>query len=547
MRASTPISSLGSARGTSARPLLILAVCCMSMVVVVMDVSIVNVALPDIGSQLHASAAGLQWTVDAYALVLAVFLVLSGSLADRFGRRRMFLIGLVVFGLGSLACGLAPTIGWLVAARAAQAVGGTMLNPVAMAIVANTFSDQRERARAIGVFGSMSGLALALGPVLGGLLVGAFGWRSVFVVNVPVVILAVVLAARFVPESRAERARRFDPIGQLLVAVLLGGGVFAVIEGGSLGWASPVVIAAGVAAALSAVLLVVVERRRREPLLEPRMFRSVPFASALVMAIMALCGFQAFLFAITLYLQTVRGLSAWTAGLCMLPIGVLVLGLSPISGRIVGSRGARRPLLISGVALACAGVALLWLDPTTWMPALLFAVPLVGVFLGFVNPPISNTAVSGMPRSMAGLAASLASSGRQLGTALGVAIAGVVIGPSLGAGVHHGAAVEGDAFTDAARTLWWLVVALGLALAVLAVLSTSRWAQATAHNSRISIMPEGGGLAARGYRSGRIAGRVGIPAPDDEAANDQNERRTGNSLHPATATGRQSGPLPDRS
>jgi EmrB/QacA subfamily drug resistance transporter len=464
-----PVHTPGADRG---RRLLILAICCISMVVVVMDLSIVNVALPDIRRELDASPAGLQWTVDAYALVLAVFLVASGSLADRFGRRRMFVIGLAIFGLGSIACGLAPTIGWLIAARAAQAVGGTMLNPVAMAIVANTFPDAAERARAIGVFGSMSGLALALGPVLGGLLVAAFGWRSIFAVNVPVVVLAIVFAAMFVPESRAARARRLDPPAQLLIAVLLGGVVFAVIEGGSLGWGSPVILGAAAASVLSGIALVLVERRHREPLLEPRLFRSIPFVSALVMAVVALCGFQAFLFVITLYLQNVRGLSAWAAGCSLLPIGVLVLALSPISGRMVAARGPRRPLVVSGLALAAAGAALLWLAPQTPMLVVLCLFVPVGLFLGLVNPPISNTAVSGMPRSMAGLAASLASSGRQTGTAFGVAIAGAVVGPSLGRG--------GSVFTSAAQSVWWMLVALGLALAVLAVLSTGRWAAATA-------------------------------------------------------------------
>ena len=454
------------------RRLLVLAICCMSMVVVVMDLSIVNVALPDMRRELDASPSGLQWTVDAYALVLAVLLVVSGSLADRFGRRRMFLVGLAIFGIGSLACGLAPTIGWLIAARAAQAVGGAMLNPVAMAIVANTFPDAAERARAIGVFGSMSGLALVLGPVLGGFLVDSFGWRSIFVVNVPVVILAIVLTATFVPESRAAHPRRLDPPAQLLVAVFLGGVVFAVIEGGSLGWGSPAIVGIAVACVLSAVALVLVERRRREPLLEPRLFRSMPFVSALVMAVVAMCGFQAFLFVITLYLQNVRDLSPWAAGCCLVPIGVLVLVLSPISGRMVAARGARRPLVTAGFALAVSGLALLWLAPQTWMPVVLcFFVP-VGLFLGLVNPPISNTAVSGMPRSMAGVAASLASSGRQAGTALGVAIAGAVVGPTLGRGAV--------AFTDAAHGVWWTLVALGLVLAGLAVLSTGTWAAATA-------------------------------------------------------------------
>jgi len=213
---------------TRRRRLLVLAICCASIVVVVMDISIVNVALPSIRGELDASVSGLQWTVDAYTLVLASFLVLAGSTADRVGRRRVFQVGLAAFGVGSLLCSLAPGIGWLVAARAVQAVGGTMLNPVAMSIVATTFTDPAERARAIGVFGAMSGLSLALGPILGGALVEGLGWRSIFWVNVPIVAAALVCTALFVPESRAARARRFDPVGQALVVLVLGSVVYAV-------------------------------------------------------------------------------------------------------------------------------------------------------------------------------------------------------------------------------------------------------------------------------------------------------------------------------
>ena len=200
-----------------------------------MDISIVNVALPAIRRDLHASVSGLQWTVDAYTLVLASFLVLAGSTADRLGRRRIFQVGLAVFGLGSLLCSLAPGIGWLIAARALQAAGGTMLNPVAMAIIATTFPDPAERARAIGVFGSVSGLSLALGPILGGVLVDGFGWRAIFWVNVPIVAAAIVCTALFVPESRAARPRRFDPVGQVLVILVLGSVVYAIIESGQAG------------------------------------------------------------------------------------------------------------------------------------------------------------------------------------------------------------------------------------------------------------------------------------------------------------------------
>jgi EmrB/QacA subfamily drug resistance transporter len=454
------------------RRFLVLAICCASMIVVVMDISIVNVALPTIRRDLQASVSGLQWTVDAYTLVLASFLMLAGSTADRVGRRRTFQLGLAAFGLGSLLCGLAPSIGWLIAARALQAVGGTMLNPVAMAIVATTFPERAERARAIGVFGAMSGLSLALGPILGGALVDGFGWRSIFWINVPIVAAAIVCTALFVPESRAARARRFDPVGQTLVVLVLGSVVSAIIESGRLGWTSPVIVGLLAVAVLGVLGVLGYEPRRVDPLLELRLFRSVPFSAAILMALFALCAFGAFLFVTTLYLQNVRGMSALTAGLSLLPVGVLIMVLSPFTGRLVGGRGPRLPLVVSGAALALGGGASIWLGPATPLPAVLAIYALFGIFLGTVNPPITNTAVSGMPRSMAGVAASVASAGRQTGTTLGVAIAGTIVGSAASRG--------GMAFTSAEHGVWWLVLGLGVGIEVLGLLSTGRWALGTA-------------------------------------------------------------------
>jgi len=454
------------------RRLGVLAICCASILVVVMDISIVNVALPAIRRDLHASVSGLQWTVDAYTLVLASFLVLAGSTADRVGRRRIFQIGLAAFGLGSLLCSLATGTGWLIAARTLQAAGGTMLNPVAMSIIANTFPDPAERARAIGVFGSVSGLSLALGPILGGALVDGFGWRSIFWVNVPIVAAAIVGTALFVPESRAARARRFDPVGQALVLLVLGSVIYAIIGSGRLGWTSPVILGLLAVAALGTAGILGYEPRRADPLLELRLFRSVPFSAAILLALWALCAFGAFLFVTTLYLQDVRGLPALTAGLCLLPVGLLVVVLSPFAGRLAGTRGPRLPLVTAGGALALGGGASLWLGPATPLPGVLAVYALFGVFLGAINPPITNSAVSGMPRSMAGVAASLASAGRQTGTALGVAISGTIVGPALARG--------GTAFTGAAHGVWGMVFGLGLGIVVLGLLSTGRWARGTA-------------------------------------------------------------------
>jgi len=450
----------------------VLAICCTSIFVVVMDISIVNVALPAIRRDLHASVSSLQWTVDAYTLVLASFLVLAGSTADRFGRRRIFQTGLAAFGLGSLLCSLAPGAGWLIAARALQAAGGTMLNPVALSIVVNTFPGRAGRARAIGVFGSVSGLSLALGPILGGALVDGTGWRSIFWVNVPVVAAAIVCTALFVPESRAARARRFDPAGQTLVMVVLGSVVYAIIESSRLGWGSPVILGLLAVAVLGAAGILWYEPRRADPLLELRLFRSVPFSAAIGMALCGLCAFGAFLFVTTLYLQDVRGMPALTAGLCLLPVGIMIVVLSPLTGRLVGSRGPRLPLVVSGAALALGGAASLWLGPATPLVAVLAVYLLFGIALGTINPPITNSAVSGMPASMAGVAASLASVGRQTGTALGVAISGTIVGSAL---AHGGMAV-----TSAAHGVWWMVLGLGLGIGVLGLVSTGRWARHTA-------------------------------------------------------------------
>jgi len=507
MSASTSSSTLPrTAAGelSQRRRFLVLAICCASIIVVVMDISIVNVALPTIRRQLHTSVSGLQWTVDAYTLVLASFLVLAGSTADRVGRRRVFQVGLAAFGLGSLLCGLAPSIGWLIAARALQAVGGTMLNPVAMSIIATTFPDPAERARAIGVVGSMSGLSLALGPILGGVLVDGFGWRSIFWVNLPIVAAAIVCTALLVPESRAARARRFDPVGQTLMILVLGSVVSAIIESSRLGWTSPVILGLLAVAVLGVLGILGYEPRRADPLLELRLFRSVPFSAAIVMALFALCGFGAFLFVTTQYLQDVRGMSALTAGLCLLPVGVLVVVLSPLTGRLVGARGPRLPLVVSGAALALGGGASIWLGPATPLPAVLAAYLLFGTFLGTVNPPITNTAVSGMPRSMAGVAASLASAGRQTGTTLGVAISGTIVGSGLARG--------GMAFTSAAHGVWWLALGLGLGILILGLLSTGRWALDTAWRAAALFEEMDQGTDLRTPSQRRRAIRVGVGA-----------------------------------
>ena len=334
-----------------------LAICCLSLFVVGMDVTIINVALPAIGRDFRAPVSGLQWTVDAYLLVVASLLMLSGSVGDRVGRRTVFQVGLVVFTLGSLACSLAPGLGWLIAFRALQAVGGSMLNPAAMAIVTNVFTDPAERAKAIGLWGSVFGLSLAVGPVIGGALVDSVGWRGVFWINIPVGIAAITLTARYVPESRAAVMRRLDPLGQLLVIVALGTLSYGIIEGPDLGWGSAPIIGCFAAAAVAAALLAGWSRRTPEPLIDLRFFRSLPFSGAALTAVTGMCAMAGFLFLITLYLQEVRGYSALTAGLFLVPMALVMAVSAPVCGRVVARSGTRGPLLIASAGIIAGGVA----------------------------------------------------------------------------------------------------------------------------------------------------------------------------------------------
>jgi EmrB/QacA subfamily drug resistance transporter len=455
---------------TYRRRMLILAICCMSLLIVSLDNTILNVALPSMQRDFHASVSGLQWTIDSYLVVIASLLLLSGSTADRIGRKRIFRIGLVTFTAGSLLCSLAPGLGWLIVFRMVQAVGGSMLNPVAMSIITNTFSDARERARAIGVWGGVIGISMAAGPIVGGALVQTVGWRSIFWINLPVGLVALVLTIRFIPESRAPRARRIDPLGQVLVIALLGSLTYGIIQGSDSGWGSPLIIGCFVLAAASIAALASYEQRRVDPLIDVRFFRSAPFSGATVIAVCAFAALGGFLFLNTLYLQDDRGLSALGAGLYMLPMAVMMLIFAPLSGRLVGSRGARLPLVVAGAAMTASGVLLAALDAQSSNWLLFTSYVLFGIGFGMVNAPITNTAVSGMPRAQAGVAAAVASTSRQVGQSLGVA----VLGAALAAGLHAGA--------------WWIITGCGAAVLVLGVLTTGRWARGTAERTASALM-----------------------------------------------------------
>ncbi len=456
----------------------------MSLLIVGTDVTIVNVALPAIRQGLHASLSGLQWSVDAYTLVIGSLLMASGSTADRFGRRRVFQAGLVLFTLGSLLCSLAPSVTALVIFRCLQALGGSMLNPVALSIVSNTFTERRARARAMGVWAAVFGISLALGPVVGGLLVTAVSWRAIFWINVPIGIAAIALTRLFVPESKAAAARRFDPWGQLLVVVMLVTLTYGVIVGPSRGWGSPLIVAVFAVAAAAAVTLVLVELRREQPLLQVRFFRSAPFSGASLIAVLAFAELAGFLFLNTLYLQEGRGYSALRAGLLTLPMAAMICVFAPVSGRLVGTRGPRLPLVLAGLAAAVSFALLTRLSDTTPLPCLLACYVVLGLGCGLVNAPIAVAAVSGMPDSQAAVAASVASASRQTGSALGVAVTGSIVA---------GAGASGLA--SATHAAWLVLAACALAVAAIGYASTTRRALGTASRVREMLADEAAGPA----------------------------------------------------
>jgi EmrB/QacA subfamily drug resistance transporter len=341
-----------------------------------------------------------------------------------------------------------------------------------MSIIRNVFTDARERAQAIGVWGATVGISLALGPVVGGALTQSVGWRAIFWINIPVGLIALALTLRFVPESRAPHARRLDPVGQALVIALFGSLTYAIIEAPSAGWLSAQSLALFGFALVAMCALVAYEGRRREALLELRFFRSIPFSSASVIAVCAFAALGGFLFLNTLYLQEVRGLSALQAGLCTLPIAVMTLIFAPVSGRLVGSRGPRIGLLVGGCGIALGSALLTGLGAHTSIPSLVPAYLIFGIGFGMVNPPITNTAVLGMPPAQAGVAAAVASTSRQLGQTLGVAVVGAV--------TAAGAASVGPGFVAASHAGWWIVTGCGIAVLALGVASTTERANASA-------------------------------------------------------------------
>jgi len=398
---------------------------CVAIFMLLLDITVVNVALPDIQRSLHSSFSDLQWVVNAYALTLAAFLLTSGSVADLIGRKRVFIVGLFVFTISSAVCGLSTTPLELNLARAVQGIGGAMMFATALALIAQAFHG-KERGTAFGVFGAVTGGAVAVGPVLGGVITSGLGWEWIFFVNVPIGAIAVFIALTRVTDSRDPNATGVDWVGLVTFSGSLFLLVYALVQGNEKGWGSTEIVSFLIGAVLLMALFIVVELRQSQPMLDLSLFRRPAFSGASIVAFSLSSSFFAMFLYLTLYIQDVLGYSPLQAGLRFLPSTLLSFIVAPIAGKL----SVRMPVrLLLGSGLLLIGIGLLTMttiDAASSWTALIPGFVLAGAGVGLVNPPLASTAVGVVPVEHSGMASGINSTFRQVGIATGIAGLGAV-------------------------------------------------------------------------------------------------------------------------
>ena len=400
---------------------------CLGFFVIQLDVTIVNVALPAIQREIGGTLAGLQWVIDAYTLALASIMLTAGAAADRAGARKVFAAGLTVFAIGSAACAAAPTLGVLIAARAVQGLGASALLPCSLALLVHQFPDPRARARALGVWGGMGSVGVALGPVAGGVLVAAVGWRSIFLVNVPICLLTVALLRRFAQESPTHQDRRTDVPGLLLGATMLAGLTASFITAGGQGWTQPLPAALLIVGAGAAWAFIKAERRHPHPVLPLKLFTNKNLSGATAVGLIFNLVLYGSLLCLSLYLQTTRHESVLATGLLLLPMSAIVGLGSLASGRLTALLGPRAPML-AGLTFAAAGAALLaTAGPKTSITLILAGSILLGL-VSLAMPAMTAAVVGAAGPEHAGVASGVLNAARQSGGALGVAVLGSLLG-----------------------------------------------------------------------------------------------------------------------
>lgn len=424
---------------------------CLGFSMIMMDMTVVNTALPDIGHGLRTGVSGLQWVLDGYTLVFACLLLTGGSLGDRLGARRVFLTGLVLFTSASAVCGLAPELEVLNAARVLQGTGAALALPTSLALISASYPGRAERARAIGVWGGLGGVAAGLGPVLGGMLTYWAGWPAIFFINIPIGIAAYVLVVRTVPAPAPRPRAGLDLPGQLLAVCGVAGLAYGLIEGSVRGWASPGVLAAFAAAAAGGAAFVVVEHRRPDPMLPLGLFRDRRFTGSILVGAAINTGFYGELFLLSLYLQHVRGYSPLIAGLALLPQLGMASVASPLGGQHAARRGARR-VMLTGLTVGALGLlALTSAGPHTPYGALVLPLMATGFGIAYTMPAATTAAIEAAPSRQAGIASGTLNASRQIGNTLGIAVFGAIAASTaFMTGYHLSVMIGGIVFALAA-------------------------------------------------------------------------------------------------
>ncbi len=406
---------------------LTLLVLCVSLLVIVIDNTIVNVALPTLVRDLGTSVSDLQWVVDAYTLVFAGLLLTAGSLGDRFGRKGALTLGLVIFGAASAAAAFADGVTPLIAARAVMGVGAALIMPATLSILTNVFTDARERALAIGLWSGVAGIAVALGPVTGGFLLDHFWWGSVFIVNVPIVIAAIIAGRFLVPTSRNPEHPKLDLVGAALSIVGLGALVAVIIEAPSNGWTNPLILAGFAVAVVALVTFVWWERRIDEPMLDVRFFANARFSAASVNVTLVFFALFGFIFLATQYLQFVLGYSAFDAGVRTLPFAFALMVMAPLSSKTVQWFGTKR-VVVTGMLLFASGLVVAsTATVTSGYPRVMIAMILMGTGMGLSVAPATESIMGSLPLHQAGVGSAVNDTSREVGGALGVAIVGSML------------------------------------------------------------------------------------------------------------------------
>jgi MFS transporter, DHA2 family, multidrug resistance protein len=404
-----------------------LGVLCLSLLIIVMDNTILNVAIPSLVAQLGATNTQLQWIIDAYTLVFAGLLLTSGSLGDRFGRKKALRIGILVFGFGSVLSALATSPTHLIATRGLMGIGGALIMPSTLSILTDVFRDPRERARAIAVWAGFSGLAVALGPITGGVLLAHFSWSSVFWVNIPIGITAIVLGHFFVPESKDPNSARIDIPGALMSIFGLGALLFGIIEGPSAGWSAPEVLAGFFVGIVLLVGFIVWERTTPTPMLDISFFKNPRFSaanSAITLTFFALFGSM---FLLTQYWQFVHGYTPLQAGVRMLPFATVMMITAPLSARFVERLGTKAIVTTGLLVVAAALLSMSFIHADTAYVRVMVLYCFMAMGMGLVMAPATESVMGSLPREKAGVGSAVNDTTRQVGGALGVAVIGSVV------------------------------------------------------------------------------------------------------------------------